>query len=98
MQLTESQVQRSLAALENEPAMSDAHPGACTHADGHCGRFRQAALSGLPEGLLAQLGDTMTVRLDRLARARALLAHVHELSSIDLADRIVGRLVCDRLR
>jgi hypothetical protein len=52
----------------------------------------------LPEGLLAQLEDTLVLRADRLDQARARVANVHELSADDLADRIVGRLVCDRLR
>ena len=96
MQPTRIQVEQSLAAL----AEGTGHPD---HASG----VRSAAtdpaqvavaIDSLPAGLLAQLEQTIDIRPDRLDRAREHLAHLDELTATELADRIVGRLVCDRLR
>jgi hypothetical protein len=96
MQPTRIQVEQSLAAL----AEGTGHPD---HASG----VRSAAtdpaqvavaIESLPAGLLAELEQTIDIRPDRLDRAREHLAHLDELSASELADRIVGRLVCDRLR
>jgi hypothetical protein len=98
MQPSKSQVRQSLAALQSEPVLPRSPEDACTHPDGPCDRSPRTTLGDLPEGLLAQLEDTVAVRSDRLDHARVWLAHVDEISADDLADRIVGRLVCDRLR
>jgi len=57
----------------------------------------EIVLSELPLGLLADL-DTPSVRPELLARARSRLAEGTSPSDDELAERIVGRLVCDRLR
>jgi hypothetical protein len=94
MQLTKGQVHQTLVALTVGQAThpEPAPPGtAPTDAVGE-------ALSALPAGLLADLERAVDIRVDRLDAARARLAHVEDLSADELADRIVGRLVCDRLR
>jgi hypothetical protein len=93
MQPTDVQVQRTLAALEVDPA----DPGASM-----AGRIPrdtlELLLSELPVGLLAELEGKSPVRSERLERARSRLADGTSPSDDELAGRIVGRLVCDRLR
>ncbi len=48
--------------------------------------------------VLAHLAELPTVRADRVAAGRARLVDGHAPSSDDLARKLVGRLVCDRLR
>ena len=87
MQPTKNQVEQSLAALEtDEPRSHESHE-VVAH-----------AIDSLPAGLLEQLERTIDVRPDRLDQARARLEHGIDLPADELADRIVGRLVCDRLR
>jgi hypothetical protein len=86
MQPTKNQVQYSLAALETEPRSHESR------------EVVARAIDSLPAGLLEQLERTIDVRPDRLDQARARLEHGIELAADELADRIVGRLVCDRLR
>jgi hypothetical protein len=97
MQPTRNQVEQSLAAL----ATSD-HPRArldgFARSHGPAHELDADAIESLPEGLLEALERTIDVRLDRLEGARARLEQGGELSADELADRIVGRLVCDRLR
>jgi hypothetical protein len=94
MQLTKDQVHQTLVALTVDRA---ADPAGATRA-GAPQSAVSAALSALPAGLLADLERAIDVRVDRLDAARARLLHVDDLSADELADRIVGRLVCDRLR
>lgn len=89
MQPTETQVERSLAALitagseidiTSETERSDAHA------------------DELPDGLLERIAAMPAVRPERLSEARTL---VHEGTYPDadlLAQKMVGRIVCDRLR
>ena len=94
MQPTDVQVARTLAALEDGIAL---HQGAVV--SGRIPRDTLELMLGeLPEGLMAGLEEDDSVRPDRLAEARARIAQGDEPSSDELADRIVGRLVCDRLR
>lgn len=94
MQPTDVQVQRTLAALEIDV---NALPAPST--SGRIPRDTlQVLLSELPPGLLEALEDPATPRSDRLAEARDRLAQGASPSSDELAGRIVGRLVCDRLR
>jgi hypothetical protein len=100
MQPSKNQVEQSLAALSTtrdataarveEPSRSDEPVDPRLSVD--------HAIGALPEGLLEQIERTIDVRPDRLDKARARLEHVDELSADELADRIIGRLVCDRLR
>ena len=48
--------------------------------------------------VVAELGDDPVIRPDRLEEARQRLAAGDQPSADDLADRMVGRFVCDRLR
>ena len=90
MQPTNVQVQRTLAALR---------VGAPGSGGGGIPRDTlEIVLQELPDGLLAELEDAPVVRPDRCAEARDRIVHGEELSDDELADRIVGRLVCDRLR
>jgi hypothetical protein len=85
MQVTELQVQRSLQALTDHAAYDDdatAKPSA----------------GAVPEGLVERLAEAPAVRDDRLAEARERLETGDGPSADDLAGRMVGRLVCDRLR
>jgi hypothetical protein len=92
MQPTEVQVQRTLAALEVDPADVGASMAGRIPRD-----TLDIVLSELPLGLLADL-DTPSVRPELLARARSRLAEGTSPTDDELAERIVGRLVCDRLR
>ena len=51
-----------------------------------------------PTGLLELLRDTPALRLQAVADARMRLAGGVHPTADDLADRMVGRLVCDRIR
>ena len=85
MQVTELQVQRSLRALAESPAETATSTTAVDADD-------------LPEGLVERLAGAPVVRDDRLAEACERLETGDQPSADDLADRMVGRLVCDRLR
>jgi hypothetical protein len=91
MQPSRNQVEQSLAALAggaSRPSPVDtAAPIAVAD-----------VIGSLPEGLLDEIGHTIDIRPDRLELAREHLAHLDELTADELADCIVGRLVCDRLR
>ena len=93
MQPTDVQVQRTLAALEVDPA--DQHLASAERIPRDT---LDIMLRELPDGLLAALEITAPVRSERLERARTRLAHGDAPSDDELAGRIVGRLVCDRLR
>jgi hypothetical protein len=93
MQPTDVQVERTLAALQDAP--QDLQPGRSSG-----GIDRDAlgdVLDDLPEGLLDGLGSGPSLRPDRLAEARGRLATGVAPTDDELANRIVGRLVCDRL-
>jgi hypothetical protein len=90
MQPTEMQVERTLAALRDEP----------TH-ERHGGIPRSTLdlmLTELPDGLLESLEAKPAPRDDRVQEVRDRIEHGDEPSDDELANRIVGRLVCDRLR
>ena len=89
MQPTDVQVERTLAALRVEPA----HPTTGIPRD-----TLDLLLQDLPDGLLEDLEAPSEVRPERVAAVRDRLEHGDELTSDELASRIVGRLVCDRLR
>jgi hypothetical protein len=95
MQPTRNQVEQSLAALATRAG--DAGEAGAPAAIPDAAQVA-VVLGSLPEGLLAELEQTIDIRADRLDRAREHLAHLDELTADELADRIVGRLVCDRLR
>jgi predicted amidophosphoribosyltransferase len=84
MQVTELQVQRSLQALSESPAAPTT--------------TSKAAADEVPAGLVEQLAGAPSVRDDRLAEARERLETGEQPTADDLAGRMVGRLVCDRLR
>lgn len=84
MQPTDLQVQRSLEALEEGgPADPD--------------RVEWTSLPAF-DGIVEMLSEAPAIRLDRMVDARMRMnAGVHPTDD-DLASRMVGRLVCDRLR
>lgn len=87
MQPTELQVQRSMQAL------LDAAPGRDPR-DEEPGRAPSEVAPEVLEALLR----TPAVRRERLLGARTRLESGEWPSDADLANRLVGRLVCDRLR
>jgi len=86
MQPTEMQVACSLAALRGPNEVSSAAAG------------EPPSPATIPLGLLEDLGASSLVRPERLAEVVARLASGDQPSDDDLASRMVGRLVCDRLR
>ena len=89
MQPTNTQVERSLDALrEGAPEVTVVDPS-------DEGELRT---TDLPDGLVERIQRTPGVRLDRLAEARERMATGDQPTADDLANRMVGRLVCDRLR
>ena len=84
MQVTEAQVQRSIEALT-----ADAGPPP-VRADAQAG--------DVPAGLVERLTESSPIRDDRLAEVRRRMARGDQPSAEALAQRMVGRLVCDRLR
>ena len=96
MQPTNTQVERSLAALRlGAPAPPMASAGALVAERHDAGA---AGAADVPDGLLERLERASGVRPERLEEARERMASGDEPSADDLADRMVGRLVCDRLR
>jgi hypothetical protein len=91
MQPTELQVERSLQALQRAPLVDELALVAG-------GAGLDPVDDEVPDGLLDRLLEAPPVRLDRLAEARTRLANGAQPSDDDLARRLVGRLVCDRLR
>ena len=86
MQPTDIQVQRSLAALREDG-------GPLLPEDEH-----ELVTEQLPSGLVERIESSPAVRPDRLAEARLRLETGEVPTADDLANRMVGRLVCDRLR
>jgi hypothetical protein len=95
MQVTELQVQRSLQAL-SQPDATQAEPETGLAEGSPRGAGRQPG--DCPEGLVEALSGSPAIRDDRLAEARRRLETGEQPSAEDLAQRLVGRLVCDRLR
>ena len=87
MQPTNTQVERSLAALEAPGIDPDLR-----------GAESELRIGDLPDGLVQRIADSPGVRPDRLAEARERMAAGDQPDADELADRMVGRLVCDRLR
>jgi hypothetical protein len=87
MQPTETQVERTLAALA-QPDARNCGPELAT----------TATLDDVPVGLIDSLAATEAVRDDRVAEAQARLSDGAAPTDDELAGRMVGRLVCDRLR
>lgn len=88
MQPTQMQVERSLAALREGERVDEVvdEPALIS------------AAGDLPAELFEELERTPPVRADRLAEARQRLAAGDQPDATALASRMVGRLVCDRLR
>src|SRR4051794_2808666 len=106
MQVTELQVQRSLDALteQNTTTVVSARVpqgvGTSTDtivADGDT-PDGDSSTEDLRQDLVAQLSLLPAVRDDRLAEARRRLETGERPTDEALAHRMVGRLVCDRLR
>ncbi|MCX7619680.1 MAG: hypothetical protein N2037_02410 [Acidimicrobiales bacterium] len=87
MQPTDTQVERSLAALRERQS-----------AAGRAIQHREISALDLPAGLIEQLAAEPAVRADRLAQARHRLSAGEHPDAQTLATKMVGRLVCDRLR
>ena len=83
MQPTDLQVEKSLRALEEGLPNERAHGLGPVSA---------------PAGIVELLSVAPAIRLDRMVDARMRLAAGMGPTDDDLASRMVGRLVCDRLR
>jgi hypothetical protein len=94
MQVTELQVQRSIEALMTDAAGD----GTSSAADPQAGGSADAHEVDVPAGLVEQLTESSSIRDDRLEGARRRLERGEQPSAEALAQRMVGRLVCDRLR
>ncbi len=89
MQPTDVQVQRSLAALRGEIPEEDLADLVLDD---------ELRTDQLPRGLVERIQSSPSVRADRLAEARLRLETGEVPTADALANRMVGRLVCDRLR
>ena len=88
MQPTNEQVERSLAALRAS-LQGRGDPGPSVVPDGH---------ASLAEDLARILARLPATRPERVDAARRRLESGEQPSADEVADRLVGRLVCDRLR
>ena len=86
MQPTDVQVQASIEALRSNRSRVPIEGS------------RRRDPESVPVGLLDTLGSVPALREDRVAAARRRLAEGSIPSDQDLAGRMVGRIVCDRLR
>ena len=84
MQVTEAQVQRSIEALKTDSGKPETHA--------------ESRADAVPAGLVERLTDSSSIRDDRLEEARRRFERGDQPSAEALAQRMVGRLVCDRLR
>ncbi len=91
MQPTDIQVERTLAALQRSSPGERLRPPSITR------ESLDRLLHDLPDGLLEGLGHGPSLRPDRLAEARDRLETGCAPTPDELANRIVGRIVCDRL-
>jgi hypothetical protein len=87
MQLTEDQVERTLAARREDE--QDAR---------RVGDDEPIVLPCVPPEVVERLARTPAVRTAAVARARRRLEAGERPSAAELAGSVVGRLVCDRLR
>ena len=89
MQVTELQVQRSLEALTDHGGRRRAPTDAAD----------DSTPPDLPDGLVERLTErARSIRDDRVEEARRRLETGQAPTAEALAQRMVGRLVCDRLR
>jgi hypothetical protein len=93
VQPTDVQVQQSLLALERSDVADDA-----VATGDRPGHGSVVPVDGVPVGLVDVLLSGSDVRFDRVADARRRLRSGAAPTDEDLASRVVGRLVCDRLR
>jgi hypothetical protein len=93
VQPTDVQVQASLEALAIEAGGAGGRVVTPTRRAAGAPEARV-----LPDGLLDAVAAAPSLREDRLAAARRRLAAGIVPTDEDLAGRMVGRIVCDRLR
>jgi hypothetical protein len=86
MQPTSEQVERSLADLRHPP-----HEPEVVVAD-------DDDAASVPEVVAAVLSAVPAIRSDAVDRARRRLEAGEQPTDDELAEKVVGRLVCDRLR
>ncbi len=85
MKLSESQIRTSLRALRDEPSVEPTVPV-------------PLSIELLTAEVLEHQAELPRVRVERVAAVRARMEAGRSPSSDDLARKMVGRLVCDRLR
>lgn len=86
MQPTEQQIQCSLEALRT-PGARAFDPSAA-----------DIRIEMVPHAVTLRLREEPVLRTEHLERARQRLARGDTPSAEDLAERMIGRLLCDRLR
>ncbi len=82
MQLTQDQVRRSMLALRAGVPVESA----------------TTPRPAVPSGALDRVSNLPEIRQERVAEALARLAAGRGPTNQELADRVIGRMVCDRLR
>jgi hypothetical protein len=87
MQLTEDQVERTLAALRDGRL-----------SDGRVDERDPIVMPCIPPEVVERLAREPAVRRAAVARARRRLESGESPSDAELAGSVIGRLVCDRLR
>ncbi len=97
MQPTEQQVQRSLAALLLTGAPQSAVDG-CNEDQTNGLHTELCRLDDVPTEVFARMREAPALRPERLEQARRRLECGDTPTAEDLAERMIGRLVCDRLR
>jgi hypothetical protein len=99
MQVTELQVQRSIEALiDHGHDPERAGDQAVVPSRDSMGGSPDGDARRLPDGLVALLVESPSIRDDRVEQARRQLEMHPAPTAEALAQRMVGRLVCDRLR
>lgn len=96
MYLTERQIQRSMQALIEEAGHHDTYR--LPPVGSPDGDLVAVLRDEIPVEVFTRVGEIPYVRPDRLAQARLRLQCGQEVTADELAARIVGRCICDRLR
>ena len=99
MRVSDDQVIRSLAALEAETAgAGEEHVPKDEHDHDHRGHEHDHEDEVVQPAVAAALRGAPKVRASEVARVRARLEDGQSPTADDVATKLIGRLVCDRLR
>jgi hypothetical protein len=90
-------MERSIAAIRYVPDLRNPAPAPADEPD-DVEVIGLALLDSVPAGLVDLLATVPEIRVDRVAAARARMEAGDEPLAADIADKLVARMVCDRLR